>query len=178
MGKNVRFAPPKTNFWLRHCFKYIFFSLTDGKALYVEVELPFVFRFYEIYFRRINISTFDAFVTFVSETNVKTQIDVLRRPEIRPSLENVIPAESVLYGSPSPDTFVVRWNKSFELVLYNSGVILFKYGAVSSDDENESRLVGIGFELTSSSNRTFYRIDKSPGEEYNLFKFRYNLKLL
>ena len=139
-----------------------FFSLTDGNALNVEVELPFVFRFYEMYFRRINISTFDAFATFVGEKNVRTQIDVLRRPEILPSRKN--PAlESVLFGSPSPDTFVVRWNKSFELVLYNSGVILFKYGAVSSDDENESRLVGIGFELESSSNKTFYRIDKSPG---------------
>jgi len=78
-----------------------------------------------MHFSRINISTFDAYATFVGEENVKAQIDVLRRPEIRPSLKNLA-SESVLFGSPSPDTFIVRWNKSFELVLYNSSVILFK----------------------------------------------------
>jgi len=97
----------------------------DSNALNVEVDLPFVFRFYEMHFSRINISTFDAYATFVGEENVKAQIDVLRRPEIRPSLKNLA-SESVLFGSPSPDTFIVRWNKSFELVLYNSSVILFK----------------------------------------------------
>ena len=108
-------------------------------------------------FNKINISTFDAFVSFVNQQKVETRIDVSRRPELESG------RDSVIYGSPSSDTFVVRWNKSYELILYSSGSILFKYGDVHDEEvETESRLVGIGFSIETGSGRNYYRIDKSP----------------
>ena len=112
-------------------------------------------------FNRINISTTDAVVRLVDQNDVTAQIDVSRRPDLGPI--SVSP-EFLLFGSPSADTFVVRWNKSYELVLHISGVILFKYGEISNEDE--SRLVGIGFSVQSSSGPTAFRIDKSPGNYY------------
>jgi hypothetical protein len=42
-----------------------------------------------------------------------------------------------LFGSPSAESFVVRWNKSYELILYNTGAIVFKYGDVKEDDDED-----------------------------------------
>jgi hypothetical protein len=76
---------------------------------------------------------------------------------------NRIYPSSLLFGSPSPDTFVVRWNKSFELVLYNTGALLFKYGDVPADlEDDDSLLVGIGFSAGKTSGSNFYRIDQAP----------------
>jgi hypothetical protein len=140
----------------------IFFQIIiSDETANVEVNLPFDFTFYEMTFNRINISTFDASVSFVTQrSDVKTRIDVSRRPELEPEKSS---RESVLFGSPSSDTFVVRWNKSYELVLYSSGSMLFKYGDVLDETvETESRLIGIGFSIGTGSGLNYYRIDKSP----------------
>lgn len=134
-------------------------SFSDGVA-FVETDLPFDFTFYEMTFNRINISTFDAFVTFVNQDKVLTQIDVSRRPEVGPA---EMSQDHLLFGSPSEETFVVRWNKSYELILYSTGTIIFKYGEIQADEsELESRIVGIGFSIEKGPDVSFFRIDKSP----------------
>ena len=147
-------------FSIAHLCVSCYYQLFSDGVAFVETDLPFAFTFYEMTFNRVNISTFDAFLTFVNEDKVLTQIDVSRRPGLEP-----IPTskDHFLFGSPSEETFVVRWNKSYELILYSTGTIIFKYGDIEADDlDLDSKVVGIGFSIEKRSDLNFFRIDKAP----------------